>query len=215
MTITPYSALLAGGQLEHYRSGKAGRIRNDGDIRQIDGLSVDVTGSPARVSVASTFKPAEGVQVVRREASPSLLSPSTLAATIQLQGLPKFDPAELEAVRAGGASGYVTAVGEVTEMYFTPAGAEPQSVEGLGFIPGDVVQSGGTDEYVKGQVERARKLADIETKLAAEYGSDVKLAYDPLGQEYVMLRPGPFGYDRITSARDVYDQVLQDVGKMG
>ncbi len=214
-TITTYAPNLYSGQLEHYRSGKAGRLRNDGDTRDIDGLAVDVTGSTAKLSVAATFTPAAGVQVVRREGPPSLLAPSTLGAAIRLQGLPQFSMEEREAAKARDATAYVTSVGEVTEMYFTPAGAEPQSVEGLGFIPGDVLHGGGKYAYVQSQVERARRLAGIEAKLAAEYGSDVKLAYDPLGQDYVMLRPGQFGYDRVTSAREVYDRVLQDIPKMG
>jgi hypothetical protein len=215
-TFTPTSYFPRSSHLEHYRSGRAGPVRNDGEMREIDGIAVDITGMSSKVAVAATFKPADGVQIIRRsEGPPSLLAPSTMAATIQLQSLPKYSQAELDAAKAKGGGGYVTSVGEVTEMYFTPAGGEPQSVEGLGYLPGDVLQNGGQAEYVKSQVARARGLAEVETKLSEQYGADVKLAYDPMAREYIMLRPGQFGYDRVTSARDVYAQVLQDQSKMG
>jgi hypothetical protein len=212
---TQTSFLAQSGQLEFYRSGKAGQFRNDGDVRQIDGFAIDVAGSTSKLVRSATFEPGAGVNVVKREGPPSLLAPSTLAASIELQAMPNFSKAEIAAAKALGGNGYVTSVGEVTEMHFTPIGAEPQSVEGLGFLLGDVLQGGGRIDYVKRQIARSGELARIEGDLSAEYGADVKLAFDPMAEEYVMLRPGQFGYDRVKSAREVFVQVVQDVPKMG
>jgi len=213
--IAPWNYFPYSGQLEFYRSGQAGRVQNDGDVRQIDGIAVDVSGFSSKLVIPSSFTPGPGIQTVKREAPPNLLAPSTLAASIQLQSLPQFSQAERDAAKTKDASVYVTAIGEVMEMYFTPVGTEPRSIEGLGFVPGEVLHGGGKAEYVESEVARIRRMADIETKLSAEYGADVKLAYDPLAQEYLMLRRGQFGYDRVTSAREMYARALQDVSKMG
>lgn len=207
---TQTSFLEMFGQMDHLRSGKVGRFQNDGDVHQMNGFAVDVSGSMSKLMVASSLEAGAGVNVVPRGASSGLLAPGTLAATIQLRGLPQFGQAEIDAAKARGAGGYVTAMEDVTELEFTPVGAEAQSVEYPGYIPGDVLQNGTESAHLKRQVERTRDLADLEASLSVEYGVEVKLAFDPMAQEYVMLRPGQAGYDRVTSARDVYAQVLRD-----
>lgn len=198
--IAPWNYFPYRGQLEFHRSGQAGRVQNDGDVRQIDGIAVDVPDFSSKLVIPTSFAPGPGIQTVKREGPPNLLAPSTLAASIQLQSLPQLSQAERDAAKTKDASAYATAIGEVTEMYFTPAGTEPQSVEDLGFVPGEVLHGGRKAEYVASEVARIHRMADIKTKPSAEYDADVKLAYDPLAQEYVMLRPGQFGYGRVTSA---------------
>jgi hypothetical protein len=214
--LTTQTSLLAqSGQLNFYRSGAAGVIRNDGDVRRINGFAIDVAGSMSKVVTSQAFTPGPGVTAVKPQASPNRLAPSTMAASIQLQGVPTFGKAEMDAVKAGSGSAYVAEVPETVEILFTPVGAEPQQVEGLGFLPGDVFQSDGAIDYVKGQIGRSGELARIEAQLSDEHGVDVKLAFDPLAEEYVMLRPGQPGYDRVTSARDVFAQMAHDATKMG
>lgn len=216
--LTTQSSWLAfTGQLEYYRSGKAGTLRNGGDVRQVNGFDIDVTGTASKLMVPTTFTPGPGIKTVSGGNSANLLDSGTLAASIQLQS-EIGSAADWKAAAKSGAdaSAYVTSVGEVTELAYTPVGAEPQSVEGLGYFPGDVVRNGGQIDYVKSQVERDAALARTEAQLSAEYGVEVKLAFDPLAGEYMMLRPGQAGYDQVTSARDVFDRVMrEDLGRMG
>lgn len=215
--LTTQSSYLAQtGQMELYRSGRIGRLHNDGDVRQINGFAIDVTGSTSKVVMPTAFTPGVGIQTVKAGTPPSLLASSTLAAAIQLQGLPDISEAQKEAVKAGDGSAYVTSIGEVKEMYFTPVGAESQAVEGLGFLPGHVLHDRGAKiEYVKSQIARAGELARIEKQMSAEHGVDVKLAFDPMAGEYVMLRPGQPGYDQVKSAQDVFDRMVLDARRMG
>jgi hypothetical protein len=65
------------------------------------------------------------------------------------------------------------------------------------------------------EVANSGELAKIEKQLSAEHGVDVKIAFDPLAGEYMMLRPGQPGYDQVKSAQDVFADVVRDLPRMG
>lgn len=209
---TPFIAVT--GQLDQYLSGRYGSLHNAGDVQKINGFSIDTSGETASLVSTSSFA-APGVPTYQPGAQPALLSGDTLGSLLQSQEIPAFDPAALQATRQQDTSQYIAGVPATVEVHYTPAGAEPQSVEGLGFIPGDVFLSGNIAEYQKQQVARAGELARTEKDLRQQYGSDVKLAYDPLGGDYVMLRPGQAGYDRVKSAGEVFAGIPGDLQKIG
>lgn len=214
--LTTQSSYLAhSGRLDLYRSGTEGRIRNDGEVARINGFAIDLTGTTSKLVRTVPFAAGAGIDTVAAEQPRGLLASSTLAASIQLQNVPSFSAEALAAAKARGGASYVAAVPETVEIHFTPIGAEPQPVEGLGFVPGEVLQSGTKVDHVARQIARAGELARIETRLSEEQRADLKIAFDPLAEEYVVLRPGQPGYDRVTSAREVFAEVVRDVPKMG
>jgi hypothetical protein len=206
------------GQLDYYRSGKAGAVVNDGDVREINGFAIDVTGTGSHLLAPSQFEPGPGIKVMKRDEMPSVLAPSTMAASLQMLTMEDGDTRWKEAAEhPPTGEPLVTAIGEVTSLIYVPTGTEPQPVDGVGFIPGDVFQKGGSAilDYTKREVARAGELAKIEKQLSADYGVDVKIAFDPLAGEYLMLRPGQPGYDGLKSGRDVFAEVVQDLPKIG
>src|SRR5690349_5125584 len=75
-------ALTWSGQLDDYRSGKAGRVINGGNVRQIDGFAIDVSGTSSYLAIPMSFAAAPGITVVKDGEIPSALAPSTMAASI-------------------------------------------------------------------------------------------------------------------------------------
>jgi opacity protein-like surface antigen len=66
------------------------------------------------------------------------------------------------------------------------------------------------------EVARSGELAKVEKQLRAQNnGDDVKIAFDPLANQYMALRPGQPGYDQVKSAEDVFTQVIKDLPKIG
>jgi hypothetical protein len=205
------------GLLDHYRSGKAGAVVNDGDVREINGFAIDVTGTSSYLLAPTRFEPGPGIKVVKRDEVPSTLAPSTMAS-LQMLTMEDGDTSWKEAADNPPLDQpWVTAIGEVTALIYVPTGTEPQPVDGVGFLPGDVFQKGGSAhlDYFKREVARAGELAKIEKQLSADYGVDVKIAFDPLAGEYLMLRPGQPGYDGMKSAQDVFAEVVRDLPKIG
>jgi hypothetical protein len=210
------SWLALTGQLDHYRSGRAGRLSNTDDMRRMGNFEIDISGSMSKLIQTSTFTPGKGIATVPPTGTATVATPSDPATTkaIDTRGAPVFSQAELDAIREQNASGFIAAVPASVEIHYTPIGAEPQSVEGLGFMP-DLSDRNSQVDYVKSQVARAEELAQIEGQLRQEYGEPVKIAFDPLSGTYAMLRPGQNGYGNVQSAQDVYRQVLSDMPKMG
>ena len=199
----------ASGQLDWYRSGSQGQIRNDGDVRQIDGFPIDLSGSGSTLVSNSRFESGKGIRTV--DAAPhGALSPSTLGALIQIKA-----NGDVNATQSADSSPYIASVQATISVSYTPIGAEPQSVELPGFIPGDVFKSGNATDYIKSQIARDGELAKTEINLRQQFGADVKLAFDPLSGEYMMLRPGQTGYDSVKSAQDVFAQIPSELQKMG
>ncbi|NVJ69493.1 MAG: hypothetical protein HWE08_04020 [Alphaproteobacteria bacterium] len=50
------------------------------------------------------------------------------------------------------------------------------------------------------------ELMEVEKSLKAEYGEDVKLAYDHRGDKLVMVRPGQPGYDEIRTGEEAWER---------
>ncbi len=210
---TQGSYLKFNGKLDYYRSGAEGEVRNQGDVRKINGFDIDVSGTPTTLVTENAFQPGKGIHYVKGTPPQQNLSSSTMGLMLQMQDI-QFNTADLKAVmdKESPFDITVTTTGEVS---FQPTGAEPQSVEGLGFIPGDVFRSGNIEDYRKSQLSRNGELANIEAGLRKEYGADVKLAFDPLSEEYIMLRPGQAGYDNVSSAADVFARSRSDLKSLG
>jgi hypothetical protein len=207
------------GQLDYYRSGAQGQIHNGGDVSQINGFSIDVSGSASSLVSTNEFTPGLGNKTIKAGDVSSLLAPSTLTDALKLQEVPKqtheFTQAEIDAVKKKDAGIYAVAIPEDVQVTFVPTGAEPHSVELPDYIPGDVFQQGKQLDYIKSEVARDGELAKIEADLRHQYGPDVKLGYDPLGEEYILLRPGQRGYDKIESAEDIFRKIPEELQKLG
>lgn len=210
------SWLAQTGQLDHYRSGRAGSLSNTDDMRRIGNFQIDVSGSTSRLIQTSTFTPGKGIATVPPAANSAVAASSEPVTTkaIDTRTPPAFSLAELDAIREKDASAFIATVPASVEIHYTPVGAEPQSVEGLGYLP-NLSDHGKHADYVKSQVARAEELAQIEGQLRREYGAPVKIAFDPLSGTYTMLRSGQNGYGNVQSAQDVYRRVLDDIPKMG
>lgn len=214
---TQNSIAGAVGLLDAFRARNAAPVRNDGHVRQIGGFAVDVGGvSAAAVSVQKVAAGA-GVKTFRPEGPASLLSPQSLAAAMSLQQVDGIDPAAFAAARGRSIEGTPyegIAIAETVEVHHRPVGLE--SVQGLADLPGDVLGDQDAEiAYQRRQIARVGELARIEADLAQEYGEPVKLAFDPLAEEYLMLRPGQRGYDEVKSAREVLALTVHDASKMG
>ena len=214
--LTTQSSFLAQtGQLAKYRSGLYGTFTNQGDVQNINGFNIDLSGTSSSLLQTTAFTPGKGVKTYNPAAPASgLVAPDTFSTLLQLQNTAAFTPDNLKNVMNADASAYIAAVPENITVSYQPAGTEPQSVEGLGYFPGDVFQNGNQIDYMKQQITRTGELAKIEANLQKQYGQDVKIAFDPMGGEYMMLRPGQAGYDSVKSARDVLNQVPDDLRKM-
>lgn len=222
--ISPYTnqfgyAFLTGLD-QRFRSGSEGTLRNEGDVRNINGFAVDVTGQNTKAESRTTqaIQPGKGVKTVKPDTAASLLDPSTLAASVALQttGV-TYSQNELRAVMDRSVAGTMfdgMAIAESVEITRTQELA-PEQVSGVGFLP---YKMGRTEEiaHVEREIARAAELADIERKLSDEFKTRIKMAYDTVSGEYLALRPGQNGYDRVMSAQELLDvTVNRDIQKMG
>lgn len=103
------------------------------------------------------------------------------------------------------ASGLANA--QVTQTDFT-------SIPGaIGFIPGDVFQQNSeqaTTDYQRGRLDDMLSLLKIEEQLKSLHGSEVKVGYDRVSEEYAMLRPGDPGYEQVDTGQQVLDKTMND-----
>ncbi|MFN3521466.1 MAG: hypothetical protein ACK4YQ_04405 [Phenylobacterium sp.] len=183
-------------------------------IVDVNGVSVDLSGTGLRTVSRQKVELGQGVAAAPPPAAP--LSPQTLAAAVELQAAPGFSQEDVQRVRAASIAGTpYDGIGFASEVEIVhqEAGAL-QSAPGLGFIPGNVFLGGDLAGYVGEQIDAAGELADAERTLQAQYGSDVKLAYDSVGGGYVMLRPGQAGYDDVRSAQQVFQNMKYDLWNM-
>jgi hypothetical protein len=193
----------------------ARQIRLNGEVRRLEGAMVNLSGETAAVVQRQSIAAGQGVRTFTPEpAAGDRFAPETLSALQQVQGL---DPAGFAEVRGRSVAGTAydgIAIQDTVEVEWRPTGVE--AVEGLGYLPEGVFGNPAAEaDYMRGQVERAGKLAGLEERLSQEHGQPVKLAWDPLAENYVMLRPGQRGYDDVPSAREVLEGMGRDAGKMG
>lgn len=222
--ISPYTnqfgyAFLTGLD-QRFRSGAEGTLRNDGDVRNINGFSVDVTGQNTKAETKTTqaVQAGKGVKTFKPDTAASMLAPSTLAAGVALQatGL-NFSKSELDAVRERSVAGTMLdgmAIAESVEITRTQELA-PEQVSGVGFLPYKMDRAEEIS-HVEREIARAAELADIERQLSDEFKTKIKMAYDTVSGEYLALRPGQNGYDRVMSAQQLLDvTVNRDIQMMG
>jgi len=193
----------------------ARQIRQNGEVRRLEGVMVNLSGETAAAVQRQSIEAGKGVRTFTPEpAAGDRFAPETLSALQQVQGL---DPAAFAEARARSVAGTAydgIAIQDRVEVEWRPTGVE--AVEGLGYLPEGVFGNPAAEtEYMRAQVDRAGKLADLEDRLSQEHGQPVKLAWDPLAENYVMLRQGQRGYDDVPSARDVLEGMGRDAGKVG
>jgi len=207
-----------------FRQRWADRLANDGDVRNIDGFNIDVTGKAARGQQThrSAVTPGAGT----RTYDPGTASPSSPPDT----GLPVSTlvtlPGNLQSLlkSAGEDGGSQAVAGENPYAVSMPAWVDiqhteegrPEQITTVGYYDGveggDAKAAMATDSA---QVDRLRALADIETRLRSEFGQQVKLAWDGGAGEYLVLRPGQDGYDRIMGANTLVNRLPRDLEMMG
>jgi len=203
-----------------FRQRWAGRLVNDGDVRHIGGFDIDVTGKAARgqETYRASITPAPGT----RTYDPDQALPTRPAST----GLPASTlvtlPADLQKVLKTPADASQTVTDENPYAVSMPAWVDivhteegrPEQITTVGYYNeiGDAKDAAAFD---KSQVDRLRALADIETRLRSEFGQPVKLAWDSGAGEYLMLRPGQDGYDRVMGANDLVKRLPKDLKLTG
>lgn len=220
--VTPITPRINNPALSHltdqFRQRHAGDIRNDGDVRDIGGFAVDVAGSNSRseAKTATAIQPGAGVRTFKPQPVSALLSPASLPVALRTQDI-AFSRETMDAVKGRSVEGTPLegmAIAESAEVTHTETVA-PEAIQGLGYGPANL---GRAEEksLIESQIARLGELAGAERRLRAEYGEDVKLARDPVADEYLMLRPGQEGYDDVRSAQEVFNgAVTHDIGAMG
>jgi len=207
------------GAAELFRKRPAGRIVNNGDVRNVGGFNIDVSGTNTRweKTTRTAIEPGKGVRSIKPETAASVMAPSTLSASLEAQeitwGRDMLDEARNRSVEGTMFEGMgIAATVEITQTNSLPI----ESVAGMGYYDREI-NSGAEDiAYLGDQLTRAGELAKIERELSQEFGEPVKLAWDAAGQEYLMLRRGQDGYDRVNSAQKVFDTtVKRGIGEMG
>lgn len=212
---TGYAAMS--GLLDGLRTQRGATLRNPGDVREIGGFRIDVSGQSARTEkvTATAIEPGKGVRTFKPEAMQGVLSDATTSSLIQLQA-GDWSVEAIRAIRERSVEGTpfegmaIAESAQVTQTQTAPV----EQVQGIGFFPG-IMSRAEEIAYMKQQIARAGELAEIETQLSAEHGAPVKLAWDPLGEDYVALKPGDEGYDRVRSAQEVLAGTKRDLGLMG
>lgn len=207
------------GLAELFRKRSAGKIVNDGDVRSLNGFSVDVTGTNTRreQKIETAIQAGKGVRTFKPEAASALMAPSTLSASLRTQDV-NFSRDQMEAVRNRSIEGTPLegmAIAEsavITRTETLPV----EQVQGIGYYDRAINSREEDIAYLSGMLARGGELADIEDQLSEEYGEPVKLAWDAASEEYLMLRQGQDGYDRVNSAREVFEtDVNRTLGQMG
>lgn len=206
-----------------FRDRWAGRLANQGDVRDVGGFAIDVSGQVSRgqETTRSAFTPGSGSTVYDPSTPPHApqavgggLSTSNL---LILQGIPtdqlQASMAAPAAASVIGANPYAVAIPASVDVVHRED-APIQQVTTVGYFPGDAPDKGTQRDLTIAQVERLRALADIERDLSAEFGQPVKLAWDGGAGEYLMLRKGDAGYDDFRSVADLVRTLPHDLKRM-
>lgn len=198
---------------------RPGRIVNDGDVRSLNGFNIDVTGSSARREnrTVTAVEAGKGVRTFRPEPASALFAPPTLAASLTTQEI-GFSRARMDEVRnqsVAGAAFDGIAIADSVEIIHTET-LPIEQVQGIGYYDREINSREEDIAYLGGNLARSGEVAAIERRLGEEFGEPVKLAWDAVGQEYLMLRPGQSGYESVQSARKVFETDMnRTLGQMG
>ena len=209
-----------------FRDRWAGRTVNDGDVRNIGGFQIDVAGKPTRgqESYTSAVTPGAGTTLYDPDrpphAPPPLDAGLPSSSLVVLQGdfREQFRTAkEADAANALSPEQNPFAVSmpsHVVIQHFEDT--RPEQITSVGYF-GEGVGMGAASQkgFVMGQVDRLKALAKIERDLSAEYGEPVKLAWDSVSGEYMMLRQGQAGYSDILSVNDLVRRLPRDLKDLG
>lgn len=197
---------------------RPGRIVNDGDVRNVNGFNIDVTGANTRREnrTVTAIEPGKGVRTFKPEPASAMFAPPTLAASLATQDI-GFSRAQIDEARNRSVEGTAfegVAIADSVEIIHTET-LPIEQVQGIGYYDREINSREEDIAYLSGHLARSGELAAIERQLGEEFGEPVKLAWDPAGREYLMLRPGQPGYDSVKSAAQVFDiDVNRTLGQM-
>ena len=209
-----YAALT--GLAEQFRQRHAGSIVNPGDVRTIDGVNVDVSGTNtvARTTMTTAFQPGAGGRTHRPETASGLLGPTALSSALKTQEI-SLSRADFEKARSlVPDEAYIVSIPETVDIVHSEE-VPIEQVASPGYF--DRVPRSREEKVaqIEAQIDRLGRLSNIERELGEEHGAAVKLAWDAVSGEYLMLKPGQAGYDRVRGAQDLLAGVKSDLGKMG
>jgi|GEM_PF-2340020 len=203
------------GLADRFRQRNAGSIVNAGNVRAMDGFNIDVTGTNTRSQKTTTtaFQPGSGGRTHKPEATSNMLGITALSSTLKTQEI-SLNRVDIEkAMSRVPDEAYMVSVPETVDIVHTEE-VPVEQINGIGYFD-RVPQSRGEEiAQIEQQIDRLGRLADIERELSQEHGAPVKLAWDPVSEEYLMLKPGQAGYDRVRGAQDQLSTVKSDLGKM-
>lgn len=204
------------GLAERFRQSNAGSLINDGDVRNINGFNVDVTGTNTRAqrTITTAFQPGPGSRTYKPDAVSGMIAPTALSSTLRTQEIQLTRVDVEKAMSRVPDEAFTVSIPETVDIVHSQEVAVEQ-VASIGYFD-RVPQSKGEEiAQIEKQIDRLGRLADIERQLGVEHGSPVKLAWDPISEEYLMLKPGQEGYDRVRGAQDLMTTLKSDLGKMG
>jgi len=219
LTTQTSSVAAMMGLVDRIRERPGGSIVNEGDVRNINGFAIDVSGINTRweKTTEAAIQPGKGVRTFTPETAAALLAPDALSSSLKTQDV-AFTRQQLDAVRERGVEGTaleglaIAATATVIHTESVPV----EQVQGIGVYDRAVTSRADDIAYIGERLARSGELAGIERRLSAEYGEAVKVAWDPVAGEYLMLRKGQPGYEQVRSAQEVFDtDVNRTLRRMG
>lgn len=204
-----------------FRQRWGDRLVNTGEVRDIGGFNIDVTGTAARgqETYRSQITPGTGGKTYDPDQVGAFTPDGRLPAS-NLVTFPNNLRDVLESAQASADAGAQGVVGDNPYAVTLPAWVDidhseegrPEQISTVRYLAktGDAAQ-----DMNIAQIDRLRALADVETQLRGEFGQAVKLAWDGGSDEYLMLRPGQDGYDRVTGANDLVDRLPRSLEMLG
>lgn len=189
----------------------SGRIVNPGEVRQIGRFAIDVAGAPAsREASTRTSVVAGPATTLERlpHASPASSVALPTSSLMILQGDSALTYKAMAKDAAPSHAWAATLPSEVEVAHRPPS--QIRQVDGVGYFP-EVGDKASQRAFTVGRVDELKALARIEADLATEFGEPVKLAWDDLSGEHIMLRPGDAGYDRVAGTRDLLGRLDRDL----
>lgn len=209
-----------------FRDRWAGRTVNAGEVRDVGGFQIDVAGQAARGQ--ETYRSNVTAGRATRLYDPE--SPPPHASSALSGGLPTSSLLVLQ----GDSAGTFKAPAQTDTQLTLPPDQNPYAVSLPAWVDiqhtedsrpsqitsvsyfGEGVGPGADSQkaFTLNQVDRLKALAKIERDLSAEYGEPVKLAWDGVAGEYMMLREGQLGYNDVLGANDLLRRLPKDLKEL-
>lgn len=205
-----------------FRTRWAGRMTNEGEVRNIGGFQIDVAGQATRgqESYTSAVTPGSGTTLYDPERLPH--APPPLDAGLPQASLFVLQDNLREQYRAAKEADATNVVSPDQNPYgvMMPSHVvvnhyeetRPEQISTVGYF-GEGVGFGAEAQrtHTVDQVKKLKALAKIERDLSAEFGEPVKLAWDGASGEYMMLREGQAGYNDVRSVNDLVRNLSKDL----